>query len=319
MKEDAYMSKNKQPAEMLAKKRVVVATGIALSLMAVPSVWAQQTAAVERIEVTGTRIPPPNLEGASPVTSVDAQSIRAEGVRSVENLLNNLPQVFADQGGNVSNGATGTATVNLRNFGADRTLVLVNGRRLPAGSPRNGGYAADLNQIPLPLIKRVDVLTGGASAIYGSDAVAGVVNFIMNDKFEGAQFQVNQSFYNHDQGNASADRVKLRGFALPGDISSDGEIFDANMLLGGNFANGKGNATVFVSYKKEQALKQSERDFSACAFGGGSNAAGLNCGGSSTSFPGRFILAGGSRTVADALGNTRPFAATDIYNFAPLN
>src|SRR5690606_7553762 len=121
-----------------------------------------------RVEVTGSRIPSANLESTSPISVVTAKDIRMDGMRSVENLLNNLPQVFADQGGTISNGSTGTATVNLRNFGADRTLVLVNGRRLPAGSPRN--TAADLNQIPAPLIKRVEVLTGGAGAIYGSDA-----------------------------------------------------------------------------------------------------------------------------------------------------
>ncbi|MGH8856148.1 MAG: TonB-dependent receptor plug domain-containing protein, partial [Telluria sp.] len=131
--------------------------------------------------MTGSRIATANLESVSPVTVVGAKDIKLEGTRSVENLLNNLPQVFADQGGSISNGSSGTATVNLRNFGADRTLVLVNGRRMPAGSPRN--TAADLNQIPAALIKRVEVLTGGASAIYGSDAVAGVVNFIMNDNF----------------------------------------------------------------------------------------------------------------------------------------
>lgn len=109
--------------------------------MVAQSVSAQQSAATadsaqkaEKIEVTGTRIPPPNLEGASPITVIDAKSIRVDGVRSVENLLNNLPQVIADQGGNVSNGATGTATVNLRALGPTRTLVLVNGRRLPAGT-----------------------------------------------------------------------------------------------------------------------------------------------------------------------------------------
>ncbi|MBL8525312.1 MAG: TonB-dependent receptor plug domain-containing protein, partial [Betaproteobacteria bacterium] len=181
----------------IKQKQISLAVLHALSLSVAVGVsgnaFAQQAAApqtTEKIEVTGTRIPPPNLEGASPVTVIDAQSIKIDGVRSVENLLNNLPQVVADQGGNISNGATGTATVNLRNLGADRTLVLVNGRRLPPGSPRQ--FASDLNQVAAPLIKRVEVLTGGAGAVYGSDAVAGVVNFIMNDKFEGAQFEVNQ-------------------------------------------------------------------------------------------------------------------------------
>ena len=336
------MSKNKQPAKAFSRKPCVIATGVALSLMAAQSVYAQTAAPAgatqkaEKIEVTGTRIPPPNLEGSSPVTVIDAQSIKVDGVRSVENLLNNLPQVVADQGGNVSNGATGTATVNLRNLGASRTLVLVNGRRLPPGSPRE--FASDLNQIPAPLIKRVEVLTGGAGAVYGSDAVAGVVNFIMNDKFEGAQFEINQSFYNHQQnGGPVADMIRARGisnptsFQVPGDKKSDGKIFDMSMLLGGNFANGKGNGTVFFNYKKEDALLQSERDFSACSIGnatvattnvinGTSFGPGFRCGGSSTSFPGRFIVAAGNRTVANAAGGTRAFvAANDQYNFGPLN
>jgi iron complex outermembrane recepter protein len=317
-----------------------VGAGVAASAAAqtAPAAPAAATSEkIEKIEVTGSRISAANLESTSPITTVDAQTIKVDGLRSVENLLNNLPQVVADQGGNISNGSTGTATVNLRNLGASRTLVLVNGRRLPPGSPRL--YASDLNQVPAPLIKRVEILTGGASAIYGSDAVAGVVNFIMNDKFEGAQFEVNQSFYNHQQHDSSglSDVIAARAisnsaqFKVPSDKSSDGKIFDMSMLLGGNFANGKGNATAFFSYKKEDALLQSERDFSACSAGNATNNAvtvtngvtlrpGFRCGGSSTSFPGRFIVAAGNRTVADAAGNVRPYvAANDQYNFGPLN
>jgi len=273
---------------------------------------------VQRVEVTGSRIPMANLEGTSPVTVVSAQEIKMDGVRSVENLLNNLPQVFADQGGTISNGSTGTATVNLRNFGADRTLVLVNGRRLPAGSPSN--TAADLNQIPAPLIKRVEVLTGGASAVYGSDAVAGVVNFIMNDKFQGAQIELNHSFYNHQQNNGRvADAARRSNYALPGDKSADGRISDANLLLGGNFAEDRGNVTIFFNYKKEDALLQSERDYSACALGGTKGRV-FNCGGSYTSFPGLFATDAGDFTVADANGGVRPFAdPADLYNYGPLN
>ena len=107
--------------------------------------------------------------------------MKVEGTRSVESLLNNMPQVFADQNGTVSNGASGTATVNLRGLGADRTLVLMNGRRLPMGSVST--VAPDLNQIPASLIKRIEILTGCAGRLR-PDAVAGVVTFIMNDKFE---------------------------------------------------------------------------------------------------------------------------------------
>lgn len=295
--------------------RLMFAGGMA---MAMTSAYAQEAQApMQRVEVTGSRIPVANLEGTSPITVMNAQEIKMDGVRSVENLLNNLPQVFADQGGTISNGSSGTATVNLRNFGADRTLVLVNGRRLPAGSPSN--TAADLNQIPAPLIKRVEVLTGGASAVYGSDAVAGVVNFIMNDQFQGAQIEVNQSFYNHQQnGGKVADAVTRKNYALPHDIGSDGRIRDASLLLGGNFADGKGNATAFFMYKKEDAILQAARDYSSCSLGATKGDV-FNCGGSSTSFPGRFITANGNRTVADANGGVRPWTTADLYNYGPLN
>jgi outer membrane receptor protein involved in Fe transport len=326
----------------LKASTVAVAGALHAGLMA-SFAFAQAPAAkpdeqkVEKVEVTGSRIASPNLESVSPITTIDAAAIKVDGLRSVENLLNNLPQVFAAQGANVSNGATGTATVNLRNLGAVRTLVLVNGRRLPAGSPRT--FAADLNQVPAPLIKRVEILTGGGGAVYGSDAVSGVVNFIMNDRFEGVQIEANHSFYNHEQHDTSgvATMIGVRGrtnpaqFQLPGDKSADGKINDWNLTMGSNFANGKGNATVFFNYKKEDALLQSERDFSACSIGNatapGNNTIngvvfgpGFRCGGSSTSFPGRFIVSNGNLTVADAAGNTRPFDATlDQYNFGPLN
>ncbi|MBQ5963433.1 TonB-dependent receptor [Massilia sp. ZL223] len=291
---------------------------VAASAYAQEAPQAPAEGQLQRVEVTGSRIPMANLEGTSPVTVVSAQEIKMDGVRSVENLLNNLPQVFADQGGTISNGSSGTATVNLRNFGADRTLVLVNGRRLPAGSPSN--TAADLNQIPAPLIKRVEVLTGGASAVYGSDAVAGVVNFIMNDKFQGAQIELNHSFYNHQQNNGRvADATRRSNYPLPGDKGADGKISDANLLLGGNFADNRGNVTVFFNYKKEDALLQSERDYSACALGGTEGNT-FNCGGSYTSFPGLFVTDGGDLTVADANGGVRPFAdPADLYNYGPLN
>ncbi len=167
-----------------------------------------QEAELEQVIVTGSRIPQPNLEGTSPVSLISNADIKVQGTQQVEDLINNMPQVFAGQGGNYSNGASGTATVNLRGLGSARTLVLVNGRRMVAGSPR-GPEAPDLNQIPAPLIERVEVLTGGASAVYGSDAVAGVVNFIMKDNFEGVQLDGNYSFYNHDNSSDVADIVKI--------------------------------------------------------------------------------------------------------------
>src|SRR5882762_2719128 len=339
------MSNNKpqRARTVFAKKSSVIATEIALALMAAQIAYAQQppeqaapqqqppeqaapqqqpaaqparTAAaeqVERIEITGTRIPQVNVEGPSPVTTLNAQDIKLDGHAKAEDLLNQLPQVYTSQGSMSSNGATGTANVNLRNLGPTRNLVLINGRRLPPGSPRSGSdsYAADLNQIPAPLIQRVELLTGGASAVYGSDAISGVVNFIMNDRFEGLQIDVDRSFYNHQQHNSIADVVSARSasnpsqFQVPGNVGADGAIKNLSLLMGGNFADNKGNATAFFNYKQEDAVLQKSRDFSACALGGSKT---FSCAGSSTSFPGRFIGGlgaadpGSGLTVAAALG-----------------
>src|SRR5947209_3236016 len=186
-------------------------------------------AEVSEIVVTGTRIPTPNLTSVAPVTSVTSADIKAQGVTRVEDLLNSLPQAFSAQGSNVSNGSNGTATVNLRGLGPSRTLVLIDGKRLQAGNPTSsiGAVAADLNFIPTALVERVDVLTGGASAVYGADAVAGVVNFIMNRNFEGVRLDAQYSFYQHNQQNpdgvqdvvraAQANAAIKSFFQVPGD------------------------------------------------------------------------------------------------------
>jgi outer membrane cobalamin receptor len=109
------------------------------------------------IPVTGSRIVSPNITSTSPVAQVTATDIKLEGVTNTENLLNNLPQLFADFRGDISNGATGTALVNLRNLGSQRTLVLINGRQLQAGGPIF--FSTDINEIPAPLIERVEILT----------------------------------------------------------------------------------------------------------------------------------------------------------------
>lgn len=324
------MRKTKRPVPAFAKKSCVAATQVALALMAAPVALAQQAEVQrgERIEITGTRIPSPNLESSSPVAIISAQDIKFEGVTRIEDMLNSLPQVFADYGANVSNGSTGTATVNLRNLGSSRTLVLMNGKRLPPGSPIL--YSPDLNQIPAPLIQRIEVLTGGASAVYGSDALAGVVNFILRDNFEGVQGDVNYSGYQHNQKNDMGRVVALRQatnpaqFRVPGDLSTGGESTEVSLLLGGNFAGGKGNATVFFDYKKDKPLKQESYDYSACATGGPTATLGnFSCGGSSTTGPGgRFLslTSGANVTINSATGGVRNYNATlDQFNFAPYN
>ena len=160
------------------------------------------------IVVTGSRIRSANLESTTPVTQVTAADVVTQGVTRIEDLVNQLPQAFAAQNVTVSNGSTGTATLNLRGLGSPRTLVLVDGRRLPYGGVTNS--AADINQIPTQMVERVDVLTGGASAVYGSDAVAGVVNFIMKKDFEGVQVTSQYNFYWHENDFGGPGDVMLR-------------------------------------------------------------------------------------------------------------
>jgi iron complex outermembrane recepter protein len=311
---------------MFKRKMLSQAVLFSLSGALVVSVASAQTEPqkVEKIEITGSRIRTVDAESVSPTVVIDAATIRTEGARSAENLLNNLPQVFAAQGSNVSNGANGTAEVSLRGLGPERSLVLVNGRRLPYGSISTA--APDLNQVPTSLIRRVEVLTGGASAVYGADAVAGVVNFIMNDKFEGFQLEFNQGGFNHSQQGSGGVRDIVAGrsltnpsnFKVPGDNSFDGRAFDANITMGSNFANNRGNGTFFVGYKKDDALLQSERDFSSCTVA--SAASVFTCGGSGTAPTGRITGPNGVYTNADANGTARRYAtATDQYNFGPAN
>jgi outer membrane receptor protein involved in Fe transport len=315
------MNHNFKKQPLFTRKACVVATEFAVAMMAAPFAFAQASPPAVKIEVTGSRIPlQQNVESTSPIAIISAEDVKIEGVRNTENLLTNMPQVFSDQGSTVSNGATGTATVSLRNLGADRTLVLVNGKRMPAGSPL--AYATDLNSIPAQLIQRVEILTGGASAIYGSDAVAGVVNFIMRRDFEGVQGDIGYSFYQHEQGNSVASVVAAREatnpsqFRVPGDVGSDGEGTDVSLMIGSNFANNRGNATVFFGWKEEREVLQGSRDYSACSLNPGDV---FTCGGSGTNATGNIITAAGARTNANAAGNTRPNTAADQFNFGPYN
>ena len=192
---------------------------------------------------------------------------------SVENLLNNLPSAFADFGSNESNGSVGTATVNLRDLGCARTLVLIDGKRLMPGD--NVLPCPDLNQIPAAMVDHVEVVTGGASAVYGSDAVAGVVNFIMRKDFEGIEFDGQYSVNQHNNDN-SADRTMEQcgfvnsagcqgGVRLAPSSVLDGATTDGTIVMGVNSDNGKGNITVYGGYRNIQPVLESQYDTSACA------------------------------------------------------
>ncbi|MGH7873653.1 MAG: TonB-dependent receptor plug domain-containing protein, partial [Candidatus Binatia bacterium] len=240
---------------------------------------AAQEAGSETVVVTGSRIPQTGLTSISPVSVVGQEEAKLQGTANMETLLNNLPSVFAGQTQGLTNGGSGTATVDLRGLGSVRTLVLVNGRRLMPGDPFLP--APDLNQIPASMVERVEVETGGASAVYGSDAISGVVNFIMRQDFEGIEVSGQYSLYNHDNNCTRCDeRVEAGHFATAPDNTWGGGAIDTSVVMGVNSGDGKGNITAYMTYRHNQALFESERDFSACTYG----AVGNNdfaCGGSS--------------------------------------
>ena len=297
--------------------------------------------AVQEVTVTGSRIPTPNLTSNSPITTVSSQEFKLEGTTNVETLLNQLPQFTANQNNTEVNGASGTANINLRNIGPQRTLVLVNGRRLMPGDP--GDPYADINAIPAALVDRVDVVTGGASSIYGADAVAGVVNFILKHNFQGVQIDAQAGFANHSNGhdNVANSTLTAAGDAIPGNVTADGPTWDASLILGVNSPDDKGNITAYATFHNSQPVLQSTRSYSYC----GSETTGTNfvCAGSSNTNYGLFDLSSaslsttnlaGQNAVAATLSNPTggrqinnpngtqtfiPYSGAYSYNFNPLN
>ena len=236
------------------------ATAAAISLSG--AAYAQTTN-VETVVVTGSRIPQPGIESASPVTAVSSQEMKFEGTTNVETLLNNLPATVADFTEQASNGATGQATVDLRGLGSSRTLVLIDGKRLMPSDPSNP--VADLNQVPAALVDHVEVLTGGASAVYGSDALAGVVNFVMRKDFEGIELDGQMGIDEAGNGNKTyAGYQTAKSFATAPQNWWGGRTNDATLLFGANTANGKGNVTGYIGYRTIQGVTEAKRDYSAC-------------------------------------------------------
>ena len=292
---------------------------------------SEEAAPIQEIIVTGSRIASPNVTAISPITTVSASDIAATGLTRTEDILNNLPMVFAGQNSTVSNGANGTASVDLRGLGATRTLVLVNGRRLGPG-PGTGSNISDINEVPASLIQRVDILTGGASSVYGADAVAGVVNFVLNTRFQGVRIDAGYDFYQHHQHNAVASIVSAAGDALPDSSVNTGFGKNVSILMGSNFADDRGNATLFATFDKKAPVTEAEYDYSACTLSG-AKGGGLACGGSGTTakngaggyFQAYALKANGGKhlftnTVDGLTGQFRPFnTATDLYNFGPIN
>ncbi|WP_243442590.1 TonB-dependent receptor [Sandarakinorhabdus sp. AAP62] len=311
---------------------------LAFAMASAPA-FAQQTAAAEEaaadeaIVVTGSRIARRDLDTPAPLAVVSGVEFKNFGAVNVESIINTLPQVVPGTTAFSNNPGGGVATLNLRGLGATRTSVLVNGRRWMFYSTNQ---VVDLNTIPQFLLEGVETITGGASAVYGSDAIAGVVNFKLKN-LEGFQANVTQS-------------LTERG---------DGNRLDMNVAFGGSFGDGRGHATVYASYYNRKPVFQGERPFSATAFADNATATGFTSGGSAATPAGRLAVAASNTfltpgtptsTICDALGATqpagcnvlplgvgafgtslggtfdsttasaRPFSgATDLYNYAPVN
>ena len=278
-----------------------------------------QDTEIEQVVVTGTRITLPGIESASPITSVGAAEIALQQQPSVERIVRILPSAVAGDGQNVNNGSDAAQTINLRGLGSQRNLILLDGHRL---TPYNIFGVVDVSIIPSALIERLDVVTGGASAVYGSDAIAGALNFIMKDDFEGVEL----------------------GYTFGTTGRGDGDTDTFNLTLGTNSADGRGNAVLGLTWSEREAVTQGERNYgrqiinSFTGFGlsnlnqgippagplpgceGGVNPVSNAAGGSGTTIPTRAIDIAGARSLGQFRNDGTLLAARcSSYNFNPYN
>ena len=304
----------------LNRRRISVAVASAIAAATLPSVASAQSdsATVEEVIVTGTRLRNSNVTSATPLVQIGAQEIDDRGVARVEDVVNILPNVFVSQTSEVANGASGTSTLNLRGLGSTRTLVLIDGKRLPFGSPFSS--AANVDMVPARLVERVDVVTSSASAVYGSDAVAGVVNFITKRNFEGFEIDYQYGWNENPNSNGfMADVLSRNGINDPGGVTA-GEAGLISMLMGVNTSDGAGNITIFGSYEDQEELLGADRDTGACTLGGTST---INCVGSSNFRRFNGTLGNGvtGTMFQQADGTLTKFAggAAETYNFGARN
>jgi iron complex outermembrane recepter protein len=315
----------------------------------VPAAAASTAPALQEVVVTGSRlVQSPNEVSISPITSVSSTDIAQTGQTRVEDILNMLPQVSAEQSSGNSIASNGIATVSLRGLGSQRTLVLINGRRMQPGGaggvvgPGGNSNSPDINQIPASLIERIDVLTGGASAVYGADAVAGVVNFVLNTHFQGVKIDGEYSFNNHKNDNDLYNSyLSESGNPIPPGTVNTGQNRNISVMIGSDFADGKGNATAYTTYMHTSPAVGNQFDHAGCTLNGGDhptspplNTAAIGCGGSFTSGHGAFVETGYVPGVGGAKGHTtslltdsidpttgqmRPLNGSDLYNYGALS
>lgn len=242
------------------------------------------------VVVTGTRIKNPNLEQASQIQVVGENEVALQNADAAEELIRQLPGVVPGTGPNVNNGQGGAATLNLRGLGTNRNIVLFDSQRIV---PFGLAGIVDTNLIPLALIERVEIVTGGASSVYGADAIAGVTNFISKRDFTGVDFQ--SSYKISDEG--------------------DGKVIRGDLTLGGDFADGRGNVALSIGYRNQKPVLQGDREIGTVSR---SSNTGLPQG-SQTAAPGSFFAPG---AIAGGINPTTGLVNVGVfndYNFNPLN
>ena len=305
--------------QQLALRRRLLATTILVGATLLgTAAQAQDTAASVDddgvIVVTGSLITNPNLERATPVNVTTSEEIELRQSNTAEQLLRELPGTVPSIGSAVNNGNAGASFVNLRGVGSNRNVVLLDGVRI---TPADLFGRFDLNNVPLALVERTEILTGGAATTYGADAIGGVINFITKRNFSGLEVQ-------------ASNQITERG---------DGNIFRIDTTIGANFDDGRGNAVLSIGYQEADAVFQGDRDFSRFAFdtfNGSVSGSGL------APVPSRFAnvnttrgdnivadcgeagqpacaVTQGIRQILPQGGQFRTGGATDPFNFNPFN
>ncbi|MFG6283626.1 TonB-dependent receptor domain-containing protein [Sphingomonas sp. S6] len=254
------------------------------------------------IIVTGTRIARPNNRSAAPITTVTVAEIAAQGATTIEEVMNRLPQVQANAEQNYAD-SDGRQRIKLRSLGFERTLTLVDGLRLGI---QNG---MDVSLIPNELVERIDVLSGGASSVYGSDAVAGVVNFVLKKDFNGIALTGNYSFFNHDnRANPVTEAAGRAFFPAKQGWTNDGGRANLTLTAGKTFLDGAVSLSGYLNYRQSDQVNLGDRSLSACEVTQTIATGVLNCTRSTYTQAGTIVPGGigvGSTLVNDPSGSGR--------------
>ncbi len=287
---------------MLKRTTISQATLLCLGVLSGTAALAQEP--LQKVEITGSRIKSLDAVSNSPIMSVSEEELKAGQALAVEEVIRGLSSAVPAIGPGVNNGSGGGATIDLRGLGARRSLVLIDGRRFV---PFDLGGQVDTNSIPTALLRRIDIVTGGASAVYGADAIAGVANFILKKNFEGVE--LSSSYASSSESDAKRHRVDL--------------------TLGGNFADNKGNAVLNFGISKSDPLLVGSRPYGQTTT---SSATGLFSG-STTTIPvvisvpqaagipaGANLLGTGNRQLDPTTGKFSALnTATGTFNTNPDN